>query len=375
MINGLMVASRQILFDEMISCFRDSNNNIHYVNSIEAALEYLESDAPDFIAISEDDADKILEMLLSITKHEILKEIPVLCFIPRISWEVRSGLWEAGAFDVIQLPILKEELTKYLKGIESLFSDGSSEIGEGLQGSLQEINLLDLIHIFEEGKKSGELKIISGVKTGKLYFYNGKLYQAELKDASGVTAVVEMILWNRGEFSMQFSTDKIEQKIELENAQIILEGLEALNEKAELQKQLPPWNTKLLISPAIFLNDVKPDIYNYLKFFQGGKTIDQFMDNFETKVMMLMDKLLLMIAEKQLVTQEEFDNYTSEYEQEVNKSGIIKKIFGREKAGKKKSKKKKSAGAGTDEELKPKESVFLLDPSEVKLFIDKIRQL
>jgi hypothetical protein len=74
-----------------------------------------------------------------------------------------------------------------------------------IQGRLEEMNMTDLLQSLEMGQKSCRLVVRKGGEEGQLYFASGQCRDAKIGSVTGDDAVYKVILWNEGEFEIDFN--------------------------------------------------------------------------------------------------------------------------------------------------------------------------
>jgi hypothetical protein len=122
----------------------------------------------------------------------------------------------------------------------------------------------------------------------------------------------------------------------------------------------------------------------YIKFFHGGNTIYHFLINFTEDDMLLMDFAVKLYTKRYLLTREQFDAFTTEYEKEVAKGGIMGffgKMFKKSSkvkdpkaiAERRKRDKTQIINPNLDDQIR--ESVILIDPEEINEFKEKLAEL
>jgi CheY-like chemotaxis protein len=383
-IDILVISNNRIIFDEINLAFSASTYNYEYADSWESAVDFLDSEVPDFIFLIDIELDKIAEMLEKLSGEEYQNNIPIICFTEIIPKEERFKLYEAGAFDVISLPVLKDELSMLVKKYSSSFHDDRNVMSAGMQGRIEDFSVIDLIQTLEEGKKSAILKMKRNGSSGQILFQDGQIYASEYGKFSSIDSILNLVGWIRGDFLIEFTEQEFEKEIELDNQQILLDAIQRIDARSGFLKQLPPIDDILLISPDTDMHKIDVDQSKFLKFFQGGNTIYQYLINFDLDELILLEKILHLYNGKMLLTREQFDAYTTEYEAEVEK-GSIKGVFNRflKKTDKSKNKtKQREAKKGDKNEIIYPgrenilmDSVILIDPVILKEFKEKIAEL
>jgi signal recognition particle receptor subunit beta len=92
-------------------------------------------------------------------------------------------------------------------------------------GSLSDFSLAELINSFGKEKRTGVLKIHAAYGAGKIFFNNGEIDDAHTSFRKGDEAVIYMLCWPTGQFSMQPATLKTPRhRVRLSNIGILLHG-------------------------------------------------------------------------------------------------------------------------------------------------------
>lgn len=103
-----------------------------------------------------------------------------------------------------------------------------------LEGSLQDMSLVDLIQIFQTGSKSGVLFLKSDRSHGLIFAYQGRLIDAALVDgpqrrvlAVGDEAVIELLQWDEATFTFKHdpSVGQRPRRIVRDGERLVLEGM------------------------------------------------------------------------------------------------------------------------------------------------------
>ena len=102
--------------------------------------------------------------------------------------------------------------------------------GRGVSGSLQEMALPDLIQILANGRKSGRLKVRSGVLQGELMFQDGSIHDAAFGDLDGAEAVYGILRLTEGNFALDSNLDQIEDRIGIPAHHLLLEAMRRIDE-------------------------------------------------------------------------------------------------------------------------------------------------
>lgn len=384
MANILVICEDNTVFDELIQTFSTIGFNFEKVNSWTKALEYLDNGPSDFIFLFNEKINKISEVLEKISDSPYKDVIPVFCFTELLTADERLSLYQNGAFEVITLPILTDELIMLFNRYGFSSDKELESMQAGMMGRLSDIGIIDLIQILEEGNKTAILKLKRNSTTGKILFQEGQIYSADYRKFSGLSAFLNIVGWLRGEFQVEFTDEEFERKIELDNQQLLFEAIQRIDARAEFLKQLPPVDDVLLISPDTDIFKLNDNDFRFIKFFQGGNTIYNYLLNFDLDELKLLEKVLFFFNKKMLLTREQFDSHITEYEAEIQKKslkGTLKRLLNKKDNSKnrsQKSKKKRVEKSKTDSQINESQILDYVAINDIKIlneFKQKIAEL
>ena len=384
MIDTLIISTEQTIYDELNTIFPSTDYNFEYADSIEAALHFLESEAPDFIFVVEREFDKNLEFLSKIASVDGADSLVKISFISNLTSEQKITLYKSGAMDVIDLPISREEFQMLFERYCHSLRQGKEKLGSVMQGKLEDFSIIDIIQSLEDGKKTASLQLKRNGNAGNILIKDGQIFSAEYGKNNGLSAILNMIGWIRGDFYIEFTNQDFEKVIEQNNQEILMESIHRIDERTSYLKQLPPVDDILLIAPNVDMQKMDDKELKYIKFFHGGNTIYQFLINFKEDDLSLLDIAVKLYSKSWLLTREQFDAFTTEYEKEVAKGGIVGffgKMFKKSSkerdpiaiAERRKRDKTQIINPNLDDEIR--ESVLLIDPDEINDFKEKIAEL
>ncbi len=105
-------------------------------------------------------------------------------------------------------------ISEYLDLCEQLLGDENKVVNKiSLSGSLNSINIKELIDITSRSKKNALLEIFNNELSGKIYFKQGNIVHAETENFSGLEAFYEIISIKEGEFKLLDYNDYVKQTI------------------------------------------------------------------------------------------------------------------------------------------------------------------
>jgi len=108
--------------------------------------------------------------------------------------------------------------------------DNSSRDSAAFRGDLSEIELLDVLQILANGRKSGKLVLSAEGHMGIVFFNSGRIVDAIYQGKRAELAFFEILNIQKARFEFQSSAQPFGEQISCSNTQLILEGLRLLDE-------------------------------------------------------------------------------------------------------------------------------------------------
>ena len=327
MLDGLIISREKTLFDEININFSTDLSYFEYTDSLENANSLIGLEVFDYLFIIEHDQDQLTELLKGTKKIDEFKSIPVICFTGERRPEERKMLWELEVTDIIELPVAKDEMCLRLERFfQDIAEHDTDEQTFGMQGKLEDYNLLDIVQTLEQNKKTGILTLYHGRDEGKIWFQDGKICDAEYRKFENLDAIFKLVTWMQGDFTITFADEEYEPKILTDNKQILLDAIQYIDNRNKILEDLPDLHETLLISPDTDLQLLDEADLTYLKFYQGGQTIAAYLFAFDEDELKLLQKMKEFMGGHLLMTREQFDTHMTEQEKEIGEAGI-KKVF------------------------------------------------
>ncbi len=373
MIDGLIISHDKALFDELNINFSSILSIFEYADSVDSAKEHVNTESFDYILVVTRDLSEAMAIVNQLREESAFDEIPVVCCSAGNDSDARLTLWELGVKDIIRLPILKEEMKLRMERFFRAISN--SEVEErtvGMQGKLDDYNLIDIVQTIEKNKKTGVLTMYHGRDEGRIWFKDGEIYDAKFRNIENINAILKLMTWMEGDFTMSFSKESYERRIMVDNQQILLDSIQYLDERNQIMQTLPDRDEILLISPETDLTTMRAEDATYLRFFQGGQSITTYLTSFDDDEILLLRRIADFIEKDHLMTREQFDNYITETERDIAEAGI-KKVFKKLFKGKEQlesSRGTKTKGAST----KGRSSMLKDDTTELDIHLPQYYQ-
>jgi len=319
-----IVCSEEEQFNLFYGNFRHLPIHFSWAEDLDSALKYLEIEHPEFVFLISNDIEILQEWVERYNNSGI--RIPFLCFTGYNFKDKSRQLWDAGAIDIIFLPMNIKELEYILKTLVILVEKNKSPDMELVEGRLEDFSLVHLIQTFEDGKKSGILILEDGIKKGEVEFIDGQVVNAVYSNRDPLEAVMIMSAWNKGQFKARQGKSNRRKRIALANQQIIMECLNYISIQEKLLKNMPLNNKTLYPSPEINFEELSPRDRNQLLSFKDGNTLEGIMDIFTGNLNQLLRKMEKWIEKKWLVEKSEYDAILKKIKEEENKSSFAKMI-------------------------------------------------
>jgi CheY-like chemotaxis protein len=208
------------------------------------ALRLLSSELPDLIV-----ADILMPVMDGWRLCEELKRHPRTCEIPFIflttekEVEKRVHAFRMGVDDYLTKPFSQEEL---VARAERLLERSDrfrtlARAAEALSGHTRHLPVADLLQILSLNGKSGCLRLEDGgEKTGRIYFREGRIVQAELGEVTGEKALFRIMMWHDASFFLEELPEDLPETIEGTTAMVLMEGFAHWDELKDLGDRMPP---------------------------------------------------------------------------------------------------------------------------------------
>jgi DNA-binding response OmpR family regulator len=254
------------------------------------ALAKIELSTPDLIL-----SDTRLPKLDGYALVRKLKErpewatIPVVFLTSQKSIEDKIRGLELGVEDYLTKPIFVRELIARVnlllarrtrEGIA--FRHPATNPGRTrFSGSVADMNVVDLLQTFEVSRKSGIVHITNGDAAAHVYFRDGKVVDATLGKLMGEEAVYRTLIWNEGDFEVEFTKVECPDVIESSTQGLLMEGMRRVDEWGRLLEALPALTTVFEVDSEELLerlNEIPDELNSILRLFDGKRNLMQVVD-------------------------------------------------------------------------------------------------
>ncbi len=108
-----------------------------------------------------------------------------------------------------------------------------------LKGSLDSINLADIMQFVSNSRQSGRFILIKNTgEKGYIYVNQGNIIHAEVDNFKGEDAVFTLISWGKGEFEFEESSFNVETSISKSVTSLLMDSARRIDEWKLLRKKI-----------------------------------------------------------------------------------------------------------------------------------------
>lgn len=239
----LIVDDSPLIRQMVADAFKPRGYRILTADDGSAALRLLSSDVPDLIV-----ADILMPVMDGWRLCEELKrnprtsEIPFIFLTTEKEVKKRVRAFHMGVDDYLTKPFSEEEL---IARSERLLERSDrfralAKAAEALSGHTRHLPVADLLQILSLNGKSGCLQLKDGEgKTGRIYFREGRIVQAELGEIMGEKALFRMMMWHDASFVLEELPEEVTETIAGTTAAVLMEGFTHWDELRDLGERIP----------------------------------------------------------------------------------------------------------------------------------------
>lgn len=149
----------------------------------------------------------------------------------------------------------------------------------GLQGSLKDFDITDILQLININKKDGCLEIIGANDFGRIYFENGAVTHAETSDRVGEHAVHKVLMLSDGTFKFLADEKSDRKTINLPIQHLMLEAARSIDEWKQIEKLIPSIDliVKMVDNPETGTENIKlsSEEWKILTFVDNQSTIKE----------------------------------------------------------------------------------------------------
>lgn len=236
-----MSASHKILLldddQDLLELYREmlarlpSGPEIHTATSGARAIARLESE-PFSLLISDLNMPKMDGLQVLTIVRRKFPQLRTAVMTSVVDAQFRTRAYAMGIDLFLEKPNTRQEITFFLDCIESLLG---REVDGGFRG-VQSKSLVDIIQLECLSQSSSVLKVTNGALSGRIWFNNGEVIDAETQDLYGESAFRKVLSWKTGNFEILQADPERARTIFSSYQGLLLESAHALDE-AQRQTQ------------------------------------------------------------------------------------------------------------------------------------------
>jgi response regulator RpfG family c-di-GMP phosphodiesterase len=199
--------------------------------SPEQALKVLAEGETD-VVVSEIDlgAADGLALIAEARKQPWGKDLAWVIYTRRQERAVAQKAFDLGVLDYVTKPASADLFVAKLKALLEQRATASPPNTRGVNGSLREMGLPDMVQILFHGRKSGSLRIRAPQGSGEIHFAEGNVVDALWGELRGEPAFYAMLKLTDGEFGLDPSFRSTGRVIHQSAEALLLEGMRRMDE-------------------------------------------------------------------------------------------------------------------------------------------------
>lgn len=215
--------------------------------------------------------------------------IPVVFLTSQKSVEDKIRGLELGVEDYLTKPIFVRELIARVSILLARNArDGFASKQQGslngrtrFAGLVADMGVVDLVQTFEVSRKAGIVHIHNHGQEAHIYFRDGRVIDAVLGRLAGEEAVYRALLWNEGNFEVEFCKIDMPDAIGSSTQGLLMEGMRRMDEWGRLCESLPPLDTIFDVNADALvdrLNEIPDELNGILRLFDGKRNLMAVVD-------------------------------------------------------------------------------------------------
>ncbi len=303
-------------------------------------LDCFKSSSPDLIIIETKTPDINLASLVEeIRSNENFKLTPIIASGSPRTVDERLSVLGLDVDDFIYKPYdLEEAIARIeilLREVRRAAEKAPARAG-GFNGSLSEMNLVDLIQTLEVGKKTGVIKLHHSGKEGQVFISDGEVVDAALRDDEPKEALMRMFTWSEGYFSVEMKSHTSPKRIFTTTRELASEGMTRQYRWAQLANELPPLNSIAMAAASATDADVTRDEWQIFEGLNGGKSLINLIEDSEfddLKALRLLKslfdkgKIVEAPAQNHILQEAKLEKFSREAQNGKRRTLVVENVF------------------------------------------------
>lgn len=186
---------------------------------------------------------------------------------------------------VLVKPLNLDEVRAHVNSVFQR-ADAAREVGQergAVQGSLDQISMVDLLQVFSMNRRSGCIRLTGGPQRARaeVFVADGRIDDAVIGNARGEKALYRLLAWEDGTFEFVPGATASANTISAATDSLLMEGMRQGDELARVRESAPALEAEIkrLVPPEEVpegLHPVTAEIFDLLQFYSRvGDLIDR----------------------------------------------------------------------------------------------------
>jgi hypothetical protein len=170
----------------------------------------------------------------------------------------------------------RADLERFVEGVQS--TEHTRRLG-GITGDIGEFGVQNLLHMFTSTMPTGTLTLQHGQREGVIGFDDGQLRFVRLGRATGLKALVRVLMWREGCFEFHASLDSVGESEEpLPMEATLFEAVRLIDEGERIDRTRLPPDAKPRIEKEAEETDLSKVEATVLDLVRAGFTVQRMVD-------------------------------------------------------------------------------------------------
>lgn len=155
----------------------------------------------------------------------------------------------------------------------------------GISGLLEEVSLADLLQLFSASRKSGVLRLESGVQRANFFLREGRCVFAEILGSEHLAAekaAYRIMTWTTGTFVLEPPEEReFPEEIEMTTEGMMMESMRLLDEMENIRDGLPDADKRLSLASPLSppLRALTPELLDTLQLVLNHSVVQLVLDH------------------------------------------------------------------------------------------------
>jgi signal recognition particle receptor subunit beta len=314
----------------LVSLFRESEAEAYVVNDISDAENLLSSTELSLLLLN-------YQSIVNAERNELINLFKKAQDTKLVIYNVpddatrRIAFYRLGAYRIISNKYELEDVYYFSRNLLSNHLPVPGQKESHFSGRLQDFDLAGLINGFGRDKRSGVLRLQSEVSSGKIYFNDGHIYHASVGNLKDDEAVIYLLTWRHGQFSMSPLPQKnTHNRVQLSNVGLLLRAESVREEYFKALEDLGGADLEVSVrNEGDLLEKEKDPLFGkFIQKLSVFRPVYSIVENSPYPVLKTLDQLLTLKKDKNLqIRKKEKETEKFTVEGIRKSSGLSERLF------------------------------------------------